>query len=111
MDLPTPASLAPIPIRSVLIGRSQPFRGAAEPSAIAKTPVSGLVAVGRLGLAGDEQADLAVHGGVDKAIHHYPLDHYDWWRGQLGDHPLLAAPGAFGENISTLGLRARTESS
>src|SRR3546814_350096 len=57
-----------------------------------------------MGLAGDEQADRTVHGGIDKAIHHYPADHYDWWRGYLGDVPLLDAPGAFGENISTLGL-------
>ena len=92
------------PILTVLCGAVQPFRGEDEPSAIAKLPVSGPVAVGPLGLAGDAQADLAVHGGVDKAIHHYPLDHYDWWRGELGDHPLLAAAGGFGENISTQGL-------
>ena len=96
--------ISSIPIRAVLCGKVAPFRGADEPSAMAKTPISGPVAVGRLGLAGDEQADLTVHGGVDKAIHHYPLDHYDWWRGQLDGHPLLAAPGAFGENISTIGL-------
>lgn len=95
---------ASTPIAAVLCGKVQPFRGAGEPSAIAKFAVCGPVAVGPLGLAGDEQADLAVHGGADKAIHHYPRDHYDWWRGKLGDHPLLAAAGAFGENISTLGL-------
>ena len=57
-----------------------------------------------MGLTGDEQADRTVHGGIDKAIHHYPADHYDWWREYLGDAPLLDAPGAFGENISTNGL-------
>src|SRR3546814_17704743 len=45
-----------------------------------------------------------VHGGIDKAIHHYPADHYDWWRDYLGDAPLLDGPGAFGENISTAGI-------
>lgn len=90
-------------ILAVLTGKAIPFRGD-EPSAIAKLPVADAVAVGPLGLAGDEQADRSVHGGIDKAIHHYPADHYDWWRGHLGDAPLLDAPGAFGENISTTGL-------
>ena len=90
-------------ILAVLRGKVIPFRGD-EPSAIAKLPVADAVAVGPLGLAGDEQADRSVHGGIDKAIHHYPADHYDWWRGHLGDAPLLDAPGAFGENISTTGL-------
>ncbi|MDE8653990.1 MOSC domain-containing protein [Novosphingobium album (ex Liu et al. 2023)] len=92
------------PILSILCGSVQPFRAPDEPSAIAKRPVGGSVRVHRLGLAGDEQADLAVHGGPDKAIHHYPHDHYAWWRAAIGDHALLAAPGAFGENISTEGM-------
>jgi len=91
-------------ILAVLLGQVQPFRGDYEPSAIGKLPVAHAVAVGAMGLAGDEQADRTVHGGTDKAIHHYPADHYDWWRGQLGDAPLLNAPGAFGENISTTGF-------
>jgi MOSC domain-containing protein YiiM len=45
-----------------------------------------------------------VHGGPDKAIHHYAFDHYAAWRGELGPLPLLQAPGAFGENLSTRGL-------
>ena len=45
-----------------------------------------------------------MHGGPDKAVHHYPADHYPFWRSELAGHPLLVAPGAFGENISTLGL-------
>lgn len=94
-------------ILAVLTGKVCPFRGD-EMSAIAKRPVAEAVAVDAMGLAGDEQADRTVHGGVDKAIHHYPADHYDWWRGQLGDAPLLDAPGAFGENVSTLGLDEQT---
>ena len=90
-------------ILAVLTGKAIPFRGD-EPSAIAKLPVLDAVAVDAMGLVGDEQADRSVHGGIDKAIHHYPADHYDWWRGYLGDVPLLDAPGAFGENISTIGL-------
>jgi MOSC domain-containing protein YiiM len=91
-------------VLAVLTGKVAPFRGPGEPSAIAKSPRSGPVAVGPLGLEGDEQADLSVHGGTDKAIHHYPGDHYHFWRGVLGEHPLLAGPGAFGENIATLGM-------
>lgn len=90
-------------IFAVLTGKARPFRGD-EPSAIAKRPVADAVSVGPMGLAGDEQADRSVHGGIDKAIHHYPADHYDWWRDHLGEVPLLDAPGAFGENISTTGL-------
>ncbi len=90
-------------IGPVMVGRAVPFRGE-ERSAIAKHPASGAVMAGPLGLAGDEQADLSVHGGVDKAIHHYPHDHYPAWAEELDDHPLLAASGAFGENISTNGL-------
>ncbi len=90
-------------IHTVLTGKSRPFRGD-EASAIGKRPVAGAVAVGALGLAGDEQADRSVHGGIDKAIHHYPADHYPHWRSRLGDAPLLDTAGAFGENISTIGL-------
>ncbi len=89
-------------ILSIHTGKAAPFGG--ERSAIAKTPREGPVAVGWLGLEGDEQADLAVHGGPDKAIHHYPYDHYPFWRTLIARQPLLDAPGAFGENISTLGM-------
>lgn len=91
-------------ILSVLVGKVRPFRGDDEPSAIGKLPVAGPVAIGPLGLVGDEQADRVHHGGIDKAIHHYPADHYPYWQGELGGVPLLGAPGAFGENITTSGF-------
>lgn len=91
-------------ILAILLGKVRPFRDDDEPSAIGKLPVADVVAIGPMGLAGDEQADRMVHGGIDKAIHHYPADHYARWRDYLGDVPLLDAPGAFGENISTEGL-------
>lgn len=90
-------------VLALCAGSSVPFRGD-EQSAIAKQPLSGKVTITRLGLAGDEQADPVHHGGPDMALHHYPLDHHAYWRGQLGDHPLLALPGAFGTNLSVLGL-------
>lgn len=90
-------------VLALLAGKAVPFaRG--EKSAIAKTPLEGRVRIGFLGIEGDEQADLSVHGGPDKALHHYPSDHYAYWGTLAVDHPLLNAPGAFGENISTWGL-------
>jgi MOSC domain-containing protein YiiM len=79
---------------------------AAEPmdrewtSGIHKLPVSGPVAAGATGLAGDGQADLKNHGGPDKAINAYPADHFAYWREELR---LTFAPGSFGENFTTLG--------
>jgi len=71
-------------------------------TAIFKEPVSGAVAVERLNLAGDRQADLNVHGGADKAVYGYPSEHYSWWREQLPD--IAISPGQFGENLTTAGL-------
>jgi MOSC domain-containing protein YiiM len=91
-------------VLSVLTGnidRSFSPRGS---SAIGKSPQLGPVSIGHLGLAGDEQADHSVHGGLDKAIHHYPADHYAFWRALISGQPLLDSPGAFGENISTRGM-------
>lgn len=73
-------------------------------SAIAKHPVAGPVRIDRLGLAGDTQVDKRHHGGPEMAVHLYPLAHYAFWRGQLGDHPLLDDPGAFGGNLAVEGL-------
>ncbi|MDG2526921.1 MOSC domain-containing protein [Stenotrophomonas sp. HITSZ_GD] len=91
-------------IEQVRVGKVVDFTRPGSRSAIDKRRVDGPVAVGELGLAGDEQGDRRVHGGPDKAIHHYPHDHYAAWRAALGDHPLLAAGGAFGENLSSSGL-------
>lgn len=88
---------------ALLAGKAR-YLARGEASAIAKSPVPGPVKIGYLGLEGDEQADLRVHGGPDKALHHYPYDHYARWSAARADEPLLAAPGAFGENIATLGL-------
>jgi MOSC domain-containing protein YiiM len=69
---------------------------------IFKTPVTGPVLVGVEQLAGDEQADPAVHGGPDKAVCVYSADHYPSWVGVLW--PEAGAFGAFGENFSIAGL-------
>ena len=88
---------------ALLTGRAQPFTRPGSRSGIAKAPRQEPLAVTALGLAGDEQGDLRVHGGVEKAIHHYPREHYAAWRRELGEHSLLEQPGAFGENFSTTG--------
>lgn len=94
-------TLSPI---TLLTGRIAPLADSDARSGIVKTPVTRPLALGPEGLESDEQADLRVHGGVEKAVHHYPQDHYADWRAELGDLPPLAAPGGFGENISTAGL-------
>jgi MOSC domain-containing protein YiiM len=90
-------------IEAVCTGTARPFNGA-ETSAIAKRPREGRVQVLGEGLAPDEQADRSVHGGPDMALHLYPLDHHDWWRGQIGEHPALDEPGGFGSNLAVTGL-------
>lgn len=81
-------------------------------TAIYKQPVSGQVVVQPLGLSGDEQADLSVHGGLDKAVYAYPGEHYAFWRQARADAGLSgiddALPwGSMGENLSLSGLLER----
>jgi MOSC domain-containing protein YiiM len=75
-------------------------------SAIVKTPASGPVQLGKMGLAGDEQADLSVHGGLDKAVYAYPSEHYPFWqqRLQAARRPFDLTAGAFGENLTLQGV-------
>jgi len=90
---------------SIQVGRPRDvaWRGKAVRTSIFKSPVTGAVQVQRLNLVGDEQADLSVHGGVDKAVYAYPSEHYAYWRDQL---PEVELPwGVFGENLTTQGLR------
>ncbi|MGD9679643.1 MAG: MOSC domain-containing protein [Candidatus Obscuribacterales bacterium] len=69
---------------------------------IFKEPVEGKVRVGKLNLEGDQQADLTVHGGPDKAIYTYSAEHYPWWREQMPDVEFTY--GIFGENLTTIGM-------
>ena len=95
-------------IAPVMVGALAPLGPARLPSGIDKRPVPGPVRLLREGFEGDAQGDRARHGGADKAVHHYPRDHYAAWAGEIGDHAALARPGAFGENLSTLGLTEET---
>jgi MOSC domain-containing protein YiiM len=71
-------------------------------SGIFKIPVSGPIAVGKLNLQGDGQADLSVHGGPDKAVYIYPWDNILHWKKALQRDDL--GPGSFGENLTVEGL-------
>lgn len=112
-------------------GTARPLRieGRSFLSAIGKTPVSGPVRVTALGLAGDEQADPSVHGGLSKAVYAYPSEHLAWWAAQRQAHGVATdlfghdatatdspapaddrtpgtalPPGFMGENLSLHGL-------
>jgi MOSC domain-containing protein YiiM len=82
-------------IRDLVIG-GRPGR-----TAIDKRPVAGSVAVGRLGLDGDECADKQYHGGVEQALYAYAREDLDWWTEQLGRE---LPNGTFGENLTTAGI-------
>ena len=71
-------------------------------TSIFKAPVSGPVRVAKLNVDGDQQSDLTVHGGIDKAVYVYPSEHYPFWREQFPDMELPWA--VFGENFTTEGL-------
>ena len=90
---------------SVNVGKSREigqFRGVAVESGIFKEPLTGPVAVHRLSLEGDVQADLEVHGGRDAAAYVYPSEHYEYWRRKFPEKKLHW--GSFGENLTTEGL-------
>jgi MOSC domain-containing protein YiiM len=86
---------------AILCGKVAPLGANGQVSGIAKTRTRGPWRITPLGLIGDAQADLKNHGGPEKAIHHYALEHYEAWRQEIGMHSLLDGPGAFGENFST----------
>lgn len=91
-------------VLSVQVGRVAPLGPQGVPSGFVKTGVSGPVEVRRLGLEGDEQADLTVHGGPDKAVYCYPSEHYPAWIAEAARHQGELRPGGFGENLTTSGL-------
>lgn len=93
---------------SLQVGRVAPLGPQGVPSAFVKTGVAGAVRVGVLGLDGDEQADLSVHGGPDKAVYAYAASRYAAWAVDFPQHAALLVPGAFGENLTIAGLDEAT---
>jgi MOSC domain-containing protein YiiM len=65
---------------NVSLARRVDINGRAVMTAIGKRGVAGSVAVNPMGLEGDEQADLTVHGGLSKAVYAYPSEHYAFWQ-------------------------------
>jgi MOSC domain-containing protein YiiM len=82
--------------------REVTWRGMNVTTGIFKQPVEGRVALRKLNLDGDRQADLTVHGGEYKAVYCYPLAHYDYWKKELPGRELPM--GSFGENFTIDGL-------
>jgi MOSC domain-containing protein YiiM len=103
---------------SISSGKVAPLFGNHHPdyksvaSAIVKTPISTLetptpIEITKLGVKGDEQADLSVHGGIEKAIYVYPAEHYTFWNTLLirETKRVVELPhGALGENFTIEGL-------
>jgi MOSC domain-containing protein YiiM len=98
------SSIRPLQVISINVGlpREVMSDGDIVETAIYKNRVAGRVAIRRLNIDGDRQADLTVHGGPEKAVYACPSEHYPAWREELGEPELPW--GAFGENLTTSGL-------
>jgi len=97
-------------MRVISVNVGQPrevvWKGRTVLTSIFKEPVAGRIVARRLNLDGDRQSDRFVHGGLEKAIYVYPVEHYRYWRAQF---PTMDLPwGMFGENLTTEGLEEKT---
>jgi MOSC domain-containing protein YiiM len=91
-------------LASVQVGAVAPLGPEAVPSGFVKSPVADAVRVGALGLAGDAQADLRVHGGPEKAVYAYPAAHHAAWAADYPEHAVRFVAGGVGENLTIEGL-------
>ena len=94
---------------NIAAARALAIDGREVMSGIVKRGVAGPVAVRAMGLAGDEQADLSVHGGLSKAVYAYPSEHYGFWQTVRAQAKAAAwdevlPPGSMGENLTLRGL-------
>ncbi|KOO13837.1 molybdenum cofactor sulfurase [Vibrio xuii] len=90
-------------VNSVLAGKTVAFAHGAN-SAINKQVLSHRQLATELGFTNDEQGDPRFHGGIQKALHIYPSEHYSVWQQEIGDKAIFKSAGAFGENISSNGV-------
>ncbi|TAK94280.1 MAG: MOSC domain-containing protein [Aquabacterium sp.] len=109
-------SLLPRQLLSINVAQASPLtiEGRRIMTAIGKRAVSTLaephrIDVKPLGLQGDDQADVTVHGGLSKAVYAYPHEHYDFWqtvRAQASAQAWGEAMphGMLGENLTLTGL-------
>lgn len=97
-------------IAALLIGQPVPFRSDGAVSAIgSRLPVEHPILLTTYGFAGDKVGDPTVHGGTDKAVHFYPVEHYAAWTADCRaahaePHPHMQRLGGFGENITALAM-------
>lgn len=94
-------------ILGLFVGQPENRWQGKDASAIRKTRTDDTLEVTRTGIVSDRQADLAVHGGPEKALHIYPSEHYAGWREDFPDNADMYQPGGFGENISSEGFTER----
>ncbi|WP_061039210.1 MOSC domain-containing protein [Vibrio coralliirubri] len=90
-------------INSVLVGKTVAFAHGTQ-SAINKQVLSERQHATELGFTNDEQGDPRFHGGIQKALHIYPSEHYPVWEKDLGSKAIFQSAGAFGENLSSSGV-------
>lgn len=95
-------------INTLLAGSVKPLAGTSHQSGIDKRPLHGAAWLGKNGITGDAHGDVNRHGGPEKALHHYAFDHYDFWLHEIGSKDILFNPGAFGENMSSIGLTEKS---
>ena len=87
---------------NVSLPKEVDFEGQKVTTGIFKEPIEGRVMLRTLNLDGDKQADLTVHGGPDKAVYAYPIEHYGFWHKVYSKMEM--PNGMFGENLTTEGL-------
>lgn len=92
--------MAGMKLLSIQVGkpRTVDFNGKQVSTGIFKDVIAGPVMIHKTNLDGDGQADLSVHGGVDKAVYAYSMDAMDWWKQHRPNDEFSF--GAFGENLS-----------
>lgn len=93
---------------SIHVGQVAPLGPKGVPSGFVKHPIMEPVAVHALGLQGDVQADLSVHGGLEKAVYGYGIANYDLWKAEFPQHAAKFVPGGVGENLAIAGQTEET---
>ncbi|HHF3112567.1 TPA: MOSC domain-containing protein [Vibrio diabolicus] len=94
-------------VKALLAGKTVPYAHGAQ-SAINKQVLPERQHATELGFISDEQGDPRFHGGIQKALHIYPSEHYPIWQQELGERTIFQSAGGFGENISSEGVTEST---
>jgi len=101
------SSALPVRLVGIFVGKVAPLGPSGVPSAFVKHSVDGAAYAEALGLVGDMQADLSVHGGPDKAVYAYPCDNYEAWKAEFPNLVPLWVAGSLGENLALAGCDER----